>query len=118
MANLDKPAYILAVDLGTSTCKASIISLKGEIKSVSCTDTPRGDSNPINWIELPEMWWQAAVKVIREAISKASISPTTFAGVGLCAFMHTPIGLDRQGDVITPTMIWYDTRRLLSRISP
>ncbi len=110
MANLGEPVYILAIDLGTTNCKAAVLSLNGEIISLSCILTPVMGNDPDKWVDIPEEWWRSVVEVIRKAVSKASISPTNLAVVGVCAFMHTPIGLDRNGKEITPVMIWHDTR--------
>ncbi|MGA2503073.1 MAG: FGGY family carbohydrate kinase [Anaerolineales bacterium] len=108
--NQNSPGYLLAIDLGSSACKASVLSLDGEMISLSRAVTPLVDHDPDEMEETPERWWQAAVGAIQEAILKAAVPPTKIVGIGVCAFMHTPIGLDAHGAVVTPTIIWYDTR--------
>jgi xylulokinase len=111
MTKMDKHSNcLLVIDLGTSTCKAAIFSPDGELLGIGRRWTPatRTDTGRVD--TSPEAWWDTAVEVIGEAIQRSSIQADSIVGIGLCAFMHTPIGMDDSGQVVTPTLFWNDLR--------
>ncbi len=103
--------YVLAVDLGTQSVRAAVVSRDGAIKGISQhphdVDSPR-----IGWAQQrPDQWWESATRAIREVLEASGISAHSVSGVISCGQMHGPVGLDAQGNVVTEwTQLWCDKR--------
>jgi xylulokinase len=106
--------YLLGIDIGTTGARAIIVSAEnGEIVGSATGSYPLYTPRPL-WAEQnPPDWWQDTVTVIRKALAEAQ--PTTgkaieVAAVGLSGQMHGVVLLDETGEVLTPSIIWCDSR--------
>lgn len=102
--------YLLGIDIGTSACKVAIFTREGQVAA-----TASGDYNVYypksGWAEQnPEEWWQAACQAVRGALQKGKIAPEKIAGVGIDGQSWSAIAVDQDGNVLTNTPIWMDTR--------
>lgn len=102
--------YLLGIDIGTSACKVAIFDKNGNVLSTSnggyevCYPQP-------GWAEQnPEEWWTAVCGAIQEAMDKGQIQPEEIAGVGIDGQSWSAIAVDKEGNVLTNTPIWMDTR--------
>jgi xylulokinase len=87
----------LGVDVSTTATKALLTDQAGKEIAVASThyafDTPR----PL-WCEQdPDLWWQAAVRSIREVLAKSEAKASQVAAVGLTGQMHGLVLLDGAG---------------------
>lgn len=111
MARSPRPEQcVLAIDLGTSTCKAALFSPHGQILGLGRRATRVIRHTPSAAEADPEDWWAAAVDATREALAGAGVDPSSVACIGVCGFMHTPIGVDAAGRVVAPVPLWYEGR--------
>ena len=102
--------YFLGIDLGTSACKAVLYDLEFNTLFKAGRETRTFYPRP-TWAEQdPTDWWRSATEVIREAVSKADISPEEIAGAGTCGMCHGPTLVDRKCEPVTRTLIWPDLR--------
>lgn len=106
---MTKP-YLLGIDIGTSACKVAVFNRTGEVKASANGDYavyyPRE-----GWAEQnPEEWWDAVCTAVKEALKKGKISPEEIAGVGIDGQSWSAIAVDAEGNVLTNTPIWMDTR--------
>lgn len=101
--------YILGIDIGTTTCRCALFDLRGaEIAAAARELTVRYPRQL--WAEIdPDIWWQAAVAVIREVLAHG-VAPTQIAGIGLSGLMHAPVLLDDGGRPVAPAQLWMDQR--------
>lgn len=102
--------YLLGIDIGTSACKVAIFDKNGNVLSTS-----NGGYEVYypkhGWAEQnPEEWWTAVCGAIREALKKGQIRPEEIAGVGIDGQSWSAIAVDKEGNVLTNTPIWMDTR--------
>ncbi len=103
--------YILAIDIGTQSIRAALVSQDGRIKGISQSlhdvDSPRP-----GWAQQrPDAWWEKAAGSVRDVLADTGIAPRDIAGVVSCGQMHGPVGLDEQGNVVTQwTQLWCDKR--------
>ena len=102
--------YIIAVDLGTSSLKATAITPGGKFlkkQTRSCyTNQPRPD-----WAEQnPVAWWEATVSAIRELVSELKKGSHQPIGIALSGQMAGLVLTDDCGKVVMPAMIWLDRR--------
>jgi len=100
----------MGVDLGTSSTKTVIIDPRGNTLSLAAQeysfDTPRP-----GWAEQdPEVWLQAALGTMRQALNQADLPPERIAAVGLSGQMHGTVCVDDQGQIVRPAIIWADQR--------
>lgn len=103
-------AYLLGIDIGTSACKIAVFDRNGEVIS-----TANGDYNVYypksGWAEQnPEEWWTAVCASVKEALEKGKIEPEEIAGIGIDGQSWSAIAVDKEGNVLTNTPIWMDTR--------
>lgn len=102
--------YLLGIDIGTSACKIAVFNRSGEVLSAANGDYNVYYPHP-GWAEQnPEEWWRAVCAAVKTALEKGSISPEEIAGVGIDGQSWSAIAVDREGNVLTNTPIWMDTR--------
>ena len=103
-------AYLLGIDIGTSGTKTVLFNEKGEQIASALSEYPMSQPN-VGWAEQdPKDWWDATVNTIRSVIFKGSIKPKDIAGVGLSGQMHGLVLLDKENQVLRPSIIWCDQR--------
>ena len=102
--------YLLGIDIGTSACKVAVFDRNGKVLAAANGDYPVYYPHE-GWAEQnPEEWWSAVCGATRETIQKAGIAPEEIAGVGIDGQSWSAIAIDRDGNVLTNTPIWMDTR--------
>jgi xylulokinase len=103
-------AYLLGIDLSTSTAKALLINLQGQVLGVGSTALTVSTPKPL-WSEQdPEAWWQATIASIRQVLHKTGIVSNQIAAIGLTGQMHGLVILDEKGKVLRPSILWNDQR--------
>ena len=74
------------------------------------------DHQPFNsaraaWAEQdPADWWKACQRAVRSVLSQSGVRPGKIACVGLSGQMHGTVVLDKEGQVLRPSIIWCDQR--------
>ena len=102
--------YVLGIDIGTSGTKTILFDEKGKEISSAFKGYPLYQPE-IGWAEQnPEDWWQAVVITISSVIKKSGVSSEEIKGIGLSGQMHGLVMLDKEGQVIRPSIIWCDQR--------
>lgn len=102
--------HLLGVDLGTTGCKAVVLTPDGDVcaqaRRAYDPDVPRP-----SWSEQdPEEWWEAAAKAIRDVLAADAVAPDAICGVGLTGQMHGLVLLSENGQVLRPAILWNDQR--------
>ncbi len=103
--------YLLGVDNGTTTTKATIFDLDGnEIAVSSGKDVKTSHPQP-GWAEqsMPEIW-QATAAAIRNVLEVSQINPGDIAGISHSGHGGGVWLVDRDGQPIRPAIIWLDGR--------
>lgn len=100
--------YLVGIDIGTSGTKSIVADETGKVVA-SCTKAyPLYTPRP-GWAEQdPADWWKAVVdslNVILENIEKKDIIGVSFSGQ-----MHGLVALDKDMNVIRPSILWCDQR--------
>lgn len=102
--------YLLGLDIGTSSVKALLLEINGQILGSEVKEYPLHSPQP-GWSEQnPEDMWEATVQAIRSIQAKFSISAETIKGIGISGQMHSAIFLDKENEVIRPAILWNDVR--------
>ena len=97
----------LAIDVGTTGCKAKVIDPAGCIMSSAYREYPLIHPRP-GWSELdPELVWRQVKDTIREAAAHAK---GNIRALAVSAQGEAVVPLDRQGRVLDHSMVTFDTR--------
>ncbi len=103
--------YILAIDQGTSSTRAILLSLEGSI--IAKTQQSVDIQCPQNgWVEQdPEAIWQSVVGTIKTLLQKTGIAAAQIAGIGISNQRETTLIWDKQsGQTLYPAIVWQDRR--------
>lgn len=102
---------ILAIDLGTQSVRAAIVTPQGQIEAVAQVGH-EVDSPHDNWAQQSSVeWWMEVQQVVKELLSKPEIITEEIAVVSCCGQMHGPTGVDSEGNITTSmTQLWCDKR--------
>lgn len=99
--------YYIGIDLGTSSCKGSVVDKYGKV--YGSHSVKYGVRSPLqNYSEQsPEDWYDAAVTILK-VLSKGI--ENDIKGVGIAGQMHGLVMLDENDSVIRPAILWNDGR--------
>jgi xylulokinase len=97
------------MDVGTGGTRAVLVNQQGHlVASASAEHAPFRVDHP-GWAEQdPEDWWRAAQEAIRSVL--AEIPNVQIEALALTGQMHGAVMLDKDGQVLRPSLIWCDTR--------
>jgi xylulokinase len=102
--------YLLGVDIGTSGTKTVLFDVEGNTIASALAEYPLYQPQ-INWAEQdPEDWWKAVVETIAQVLKSSRVNPSDIKGLGLSGQMHGMVLLDRNSQVLRPSIIWCDQR--------
>ena len=105
------PAYILALDQGTTSSRAIVFNHEGSIISVAQKEFSQFFPQP-GWVEHdPVEIWTSQVTVATEAIVKAGLKPANIAALGITNQRETTVVWDkRTGVPVFNAIVWQDRR--------
>jgi len=103
-------AYYLGIDVGTSGTKTLLMTPRGKVLATATGDHTVESPKSGYSEQDPRQWWAATVKATRAVIAKAKIDGGKIAGIGFSGQMHGLVCLDKNGEVIRPSIIWNDQR--------
>ncbi len=102
--------YFIGIDIGTSGTKTVLFNEKGDTIASSLYEYPLYQPH-VGWAEQnPEDWWNATVWTIKDVISKSKVKASEIKGLGLSGQMHGLVMLDKDYNVLRPSIIWCDQR--------
>jgi xylulokinase len=102
--------YLLGIDLGAGSLKATIITDTGVVAGEASCPVTTTIPHP-GWSEQDPAEWRAAMfTAIPAALVQAGIRSSAIAGIGVSAGAHIPVLVDKDGAVIRPAIMWNDQR--------
>ncbi len=105
-------SYLLGIDIGTSGCKALLITPDGAVKASSTVEYPLFTPHPLWSEQNPDDWWKGTVQAVRNVLAGPGVHARDVIGIGLTGQMHGLVTLDAHGDVIRPCILWNDQRTM------
>lgn len=102
--------YILAIDMGSSSVKASLVSNHGEIagaglESIDTILIPGGGAE-----QEPRQWWSATMTAAKSALAAAAIPADRVVAVVSTTQWSVTVPVDEGGEAISNAISWLDTR--------
>ena len=105
---------LLGYDIGSSSVKVALVDADTQIEIARAKFPEREmsiSSPKVGWAEQnPEDWWQNVLKVTELLFSNTKIDRSKITAIGISYQMHGLVVLDKQGEVIRPSIIWCDSR--------
>lgn len=103
--------YILALDEGTSSCRAIVFNRKGEPCATAQREFPQIFPKP-GWVEHdPNEIWSSQASVIAEVITTLDINGKNIAGIGITNQRETTVVWDAEtGESLYNAIVWQDRR--------
>ena len=109
-----KQKILIGYDIGSSSIKASAINADTGELIVSCSSPEQEmkiDSPKIGWAEQnPETWYKHVVIATKKMLPKISLDSSEFIGIGISYQMHGLVMVDKNLEVLYPSIIWCDSR--------
>lgn len=104
----------LGIDLGTSSVKLTLFDAgAGEIVASVVypkTELPISSPQP-GWAEQdPEMWWQQVLEAYNVLRREQSFDTKALKAIGIAYQMHGLVLVDKNLQVLRPSIIWCDSR--------
>lgn len=105
---------LLGIDLGSSSVKASII--EGETGNcIASAFYPKEEMKILahrpGWAEQDtEEWWINLVAAIKDCISQVGKKKDSIGAIGISYQMHGLVVVDKNMNVLRPSIIWCDSR--------
>jgi xylulokinase len=105
---------LCGIDVGTSSIKLSVVeaSTKKIIHTCSFPETENEiiSTSPGYAEQDPEHWWYCVKQVIKMANATKKYNPLDISAIGISYQMHGLVILDKDKQVLRPSIIWCDSR--------
>ena len=104
---MSAPIYLLALDQGTTSCRAILFNQQGQI--ISSTQQAFSQHYPQpGWVEQdPEEILKVQIEVMQDTVAKAAIETRQIGGIGLANQRETIVLWDRRtGRPVYPAIVW------------
>ena len=106
--------YLLGFDVGSSSVKASLVDADTGVCAASAF-YPEKEATIVaikaGWAEQdPQMWWDNAKLSLKKVMSDAGVSGEDIKAIGISYQMHGLVCVDKDKQVLRPSIIWCDSR--------
>ena len=106
--------YLLGCDVGSSSVKVSIVDSESGL-TVASDFYPKEEA-PIKavrpgWAEqVPEDWWSYFKVALQSALHTSGVKGEDIEAIGISYQMHGLVVVDKNQQVLRPSIIWCDSR--------
>lgn len=109
-----KTRYLLGLDIGSSSVKASLVNAESG-ECVASEFYPKTEAPIIavksGWAEQhPQMWWDNMKLALAKVLSDSGAKGEDIAAIGISYQMHGLVCVDKDLNVLRPSIIWCDSR--------
>ena len=100
--------FYIGIDLGTSSAKLMLVDGEGQIKQTVTKEYPVFYPHSCWSEQNAEDWWSAICEALPELLD--GFDGRSVKGIGVAGQMHGLVALDKDDNVIRPTILWNDGR--------
>lgn len=107
-----KGPLVLSVDIGTSSLRVLVFDKEGRTlpnAGVQIGYEPQTTPDGGAFLDADDLL-QRTVKAINGVVEQLGMKANHIATVALCTVWHSVLGIDSNGDAITPFLLWADSR--------
>jgi xylulokinase len=106
--------YLLGYDIGSSSVKASLVDAQSG-KCVASAFYPKSEAAIIavkpGWAEQePASWWENLKLATADVLAASAADPKDIKAIGISYQMHGLVCVDKDLNVLRPSIIWCDSR--------
>lgn len=106
--------YLLGVDVGSSSVKASLVNVETG-KCASSAFFPKSEAKITavrpGWAEQePQSWWDYLKQSVAAVMAESGAKAQEVAAIGISYQMHGLVCVDKDMNVLRPSIIWCDSR--------
>ena len=101
---------LLGIDIGTSSCKLTVISDDGNIVATAKSDYEVFESHGNRYEQNAEDYWQGTLSALRQMEKELPGVLSRVFAIGVIGQTSTEIFLDKSGTPVRRAIIWKDTR--------
>lgn len=106
--------YLLGFDVGSSSVKASLVDIDNGWAAASAF-YPDHEAPIISvksgWAEQdPAMWWDNAKLALKDVMQQTGCKGEDIRAIGISYQMHGLVCVDKEQNVLRPSIIWCDSR--------
>ncbi len=106
--------YLLGFDVGSSSVKACLLAADtGKVVASAFfpeTEMPMNAPQPGFAEQQPEQWWANACRASKAVMQQSGIAAGDVKAIGISYQMHGLVVVDREMNVLRPSIIWCDSR--------
>lgn len=107
-----RQTLLLGVDLGTGGCKITIIDNVGNIVGEAQKEYPTSHPQSLYSEQNPDDWIIAFIEALKIVEDSSDIKLSDIAALSVDASTHNAVLLDKNMEVIRPTIMWTDQRSI------
>lgn len=107
---MPEKSYYLGIDIGTTSTKAVLFDKQGKATGSGAVFYPLHTPNQLVAEQDPEEIFRAVLNSVREAIRKSGIPAESLKLVSFSAAMHSLMAVGKDGELLTKSITWADTR--------
>ncbi|HKJ80265.1 MAG TPA: FGGY family carbohydrate kinase [Prolixibacteraceae bacterium] len=106
--------YLLGFDIGSSSVKVSLVN--GETGNCEASSFyPKQEmkitAHQAGWAEqAPELWWENLKLALADVLNHSGVEPEKIESIGISYQMHGLVMVDKNREVLRPSIIWCDSR--------
>ena len=106
--------YLLGFDIGSSSVKVSLMNGENG-ECVASSFYPKQEmkitAHQAGWAEQePELWWANLKLALADVLNESKVNPENILSIGISYQMHGLVMVDRNHQVLRPSIIWCDSR--------
>ncbi len=107
-------ALLLGYDVGSSSIKATLMEAEtGRVLATATSPAKELEiiAKKIGWAEQhPHIWWEHVIKVTQKIKSESNFDASDIKAIGISYQMHGLVIVDKNKEVLRPSIIWCDSR--------
>ena len=106
--------FLLGYDIGSSSIKVALVNAENGEK-VAVVQKPSSEMAilaPENgWAEQhPDTWWRHLCHATKQVLQENGVKGEEIKAIGIAYQMHGLVMVDKDGNVVRPSIIWCDSR--------
>lgn len=106
--------YLLGFDIGSSSVKVSLMNGENG-QCVASSFYPKQEmkitAHQAGWAEQePELWWTNLKLALADVLTESKVNPDNIHSIGISYQMHGLVMVDKNQEVLRPSIIWCDSR--------
>jgi xylulokinase len=103
-------SYILAIDLGTSSLKLALVSLRGEVAGFATRTLPISYLPNGGCEQDTETWWTALCSATRELVDSKVVPVDDIIGISCSTTWSDTVAVGTDDKPLMPCIMWMDSR--------